>query len=141
VTFAQAASVPISGVTALQGLRDRGKVQPGQRPGFTKPQLVALSLGFLQLNNAGNLINSSLWGLWLLPFGILVIKSGFIPKFIGYFLILGCLGYLVNSVTYILWPQYLHTVNNITLPISAPGELFMLLWLLIKGGRVPLPAA
>jgi len=31
VTFAQAASVPIAGVTALQGLRDRGKVQPGQK--------------------------------------------------------------------------------------------------------------
>ena len=109
--------------------------------GFTKPQLDALSLGFLHLNNAGNLINSSLWGLWLLPFGILVIKSGFIPKFIGYFLIAGCFAYLTNSVTYILWPQYLHTVNNITLPLGGPGELFIMLWLLIKGGKVPLPAA
>jgi len=109
-------------------------------PGFTKPQLDALSLTFLQLNNAGNLINSTLWGLWLLPFGILVIKSGFIPKFIGYFLILGCIGYVINSVTYILFPQYLHTVNNITLPIAGPGELFVMLWLLIKGGKVPLPA-
>jgi NADPH:quinone reductase-like Zn-dependent oxidoreductase len=31
VTFEQAASVPIAGVTALQGLRDKGKVQPGQK--------------------------------------------------------------------------------------------------------------
>src|SRR5918912_1508160 len=31
LTFEQAATVPISGVTALQGLRDVGKVQPGQR--------------------------------------------------------------------------------------------------------------
>ena len=31
VTFVQAASVAIAGVTALQGIRDRGKVQPGQR--------------------------------------------------------------------------------------------------------------
>jgi len=31
ITFEQAASVPIAGVTALQGLRDKGKVQPGQR--------------------------------------------------------------------------------------------------------------
>jgi NADPH:quinone reductase-like Zn-dependent oxidoreductase len=31
LTFEQAASIPIAGVTALQGLRDRGKVQPGQR--------------------------------------------------------------------------------------------------------------
>ena len=31
LTSEQAASIPIAGVTALQGLRDRGKVQPGQR--------------------------------------------------------------------------------------------------------------
>ena len=31
VTFEQAASVPIAAFTALQGLRDQGKVQPGQK--------------------------------------------------------------------------------------------------------------
>jgi len=31
VTFEQAASVPVAGLTALQGLRDKGKIQPGQR--------------------------------------------------------------------------------------------------------------
>jgi NADPH:quinone reductase-like Zn-dependent oxidoreductase len=31
LTFEQAAVVPISGLTALQGVRDRGQVQPGQR--------------------------------------------------------------------------------------------------------------
>lgn len=31
LTFEHAAAVPISGVTALQGLRDAGKVQPGQK--------------------------------------------------------------------------------------------------------------
>jgi NADPH:quinone reductase-like Zn-dependent oxidoreductase len=31
ITFEQAASVPIAGTTALQGLRDKGKVQPGQK--------------------------------------------------------------------------------------------------------------
>src|SRR2546428_3111629 len=31
LTFEQAASVPIAGITALQGLRDKGKVQSGQK--------------------------------------------------------------------------------------------------------------
>jgi NADPH:quinone reductase-like Zn-dependent oxidoreductase len=31
VTFEQAASVPVAAYTALQGLRDKGKIQPGQR--------------------------------------------------------------------------------------------------------------
>lgn len=31
VTFEQAAALPVGGVTALQGLRDRGRVRPGQK--------------------------------------------------------------------------------------------------------------
>src|SRR5712664_3464535 len=31
LTFEQAASVPVAAITALQGLRDKGKVQPGQK--------------------------------------------------------------------------------------------------------------
>jgi NADPH:quinone reductase-like Zn-dependent oxidoreductase len=31
LTFDQAASVPVAAITALQGLRDKGKVQPGQK--------------------------------------------------------------------------------------------------------------
>jgi NADPH:quinone reductase-like Zn-dependent oxidoreductase len=31
LTFEQAASIPVAAVTALQGLRDKGKVQPGQK--------------------------------------------------------------------------------------------------------------
>ena len=31
VTYEQAASVPVAALTALQGLRDKGKIQPGQK--------------------------------------------------------------------------------------------------------------
>jgi NADPH:quinone reductase-like Zn-dependent oxidoreductase len=31
VTFEEAAAVPTAGITALQGLRDFGKIQPGRR--------------------------------------------------------------------------------------------------------------
>ncbi|MCL5429607.1 MAG: NAD(P)-dependent alcohol dehydrogenase [Chloroflexi bacterium] len=31
ITFEQAAAIPIAGLTALQGLRDHGKIQPGQK--------------------------------------------------------------------------------------------------------------
>jgi NADPH:quinone reductase-like Zn-dependent oxidoreductase len=31
LTFEQAASIPVAAITALQGLRDKGKVQPGQK--------------------------------------------------------------------------------------------------------------
>src|SRR5207244_13209654 len=31
MTFEQAASVPVAGLSALQGLRDKGKIRPGQK--------------------------------------------------------------------------------------------------------------
>src|ERR1700745_3816704 len=31
MTFEQAAAVPVAAITALQGLRDKGKIQPGQK--------------------------------------------------------------------------------------------------------------
>ena len=31
LTFEQAAAVPVAAITALQGLRDKGKIQPGQK--------------------------------------------------------------------------------------------------------------
>jgi hypothetical protein len=108
-------------------------------PSFTQGQLDALALGFLRIRGAEIGIAASLWGLWLLPFGILVIRSRFIPAFIGVLLIIGGFAYLVGSVTSILFPEHLDQVSKITLPLGAPGELSIMLWLLIRGGRVPMP--
>jgi hypothetical protein len=107
---------------------------------FTRGQLDALSFGFLQLRSAGVNINSALWGLWLLPLGILVIKSGFIPKFIGVALFVSCVAYVVGSLTYVLFPEHLRIVSRVTLPLGV-GELFMMLWLFIRGVRMPTPPA
>ena len=108
---------------------------------FSRPELEALAYGFLRLRGTGLGIATAFWGLWLLPFGILVIKSGFIPRLIGVLLIAGCFGYLAQSVAAILFPARVHAVFNATLPLVAPGELFVVIWLLVKGGTVPLPEA
>jgi hypothetical protein len=106
---------------------------------FSKPQLDALGFGFLRLRNATVNVNTMLWGLWLMPFGILVLRSGFIPKLFGWFLLLGCAAYVTASLTAILAPAYLGRVTTITLPLAAPGELCMMFWLLFGSGRVRLP--
>jgi len=100
---------------------------------FDKHQLDALTMGFLSLQGYGTNATMALWGLWLLPFGVLVFRSGFIPRILGVFLIIGCFGWLGIGVTSLLFPAYGRMANQLT--FLAIGELLILLWLLIKGVR------
>jgi len=107
---------------------------------LSQSQLEALAYASLRLHSAGTGIEFAFWGLWLLPFGILVIKSGFVPKLIGYLLILGCIGWLIQSAVSIVAPAYTALAFKAAQPLVAPGELSMMLWLLIKGGHLSLAA-
>ncbi len=101
---------------------------------FNKPQLDALAMTFLRLHGQGMLVSEIFWGLWLLPFGLLVIRSGFIPKILGVLLIVNCFAYLAVSLTTLLVPQYVGFVDRwATIPET--GELWIVLWLLIKGAK------
>src|SRR5262245_54582239 len=55
---------------------------------FTKPQLDSLAYLLLQMHDQGiGVITQVFWGLWLVPFGLLVIRSGFLPKILGVLLL------------------------------------------------------
>jgi hypothetical protein len=75
------------------------------------------------------------WGLWLLPFGLLVIRSRFIPRILGVLLILACLGYLIDCACQFLVPEFAAIVTPIATTPAAVAELSMMTWLLIKGVR------
>jgi len=105
---------------------------------FTKPQLDALALGFLSINSDGNTVDSVFWGLWLFPFGILVIRSGFFPRVLGILLLVAGFGNVTSSVTSIVLPTYSHVVSRATMPLLF-GEFPIIFWLLIKGAKVPQP--
>src|SRR5579862_737174 len=47
---------------------------------FDGVQLDALALLFYRLHGQGLNVASIFWGLWLFPFGVLVMRSGFIPR-------------------------------------------------------------
>jgi len=102
---------------------------------FDQPQRNALAMLFLRLHHHGVVANEIFWGLWLLPFGLLVRKSGFIPRILGTWLILNGIAYVVISLTGLLAPQYEAAVFNSTLPATL-GEIAIMLWLLIKGAKV-----
>jgi Domain of unknown function (DUF4386) len=103
---------------------------------FEKRQLDALGMVFLGLHHHGFVVAAIFWGLWLLPFGVLVIRSGFFPRILGVLLIINGFAYLVGSFTSLLLPGYTSVVSRFTLLPEAVGELSMILWLLIKGAKV-----
>ena len=72
------------------------------------------------------------WGLWLVPMGILIYRSGFIPRIIGVLVLIAAIAYPAVSITFILFPDYVNSVETIAFPAFF-GELSIILWLLIKG--------
>ena len=102
---------------------------------FEKSQLDALVLVFLRLHNSGLLVAQVFWGLWLFPFGLLVIRSHFIPRVLGVLLIIACFAYLADSFTFLSLPAYGHLVSNFATVFEGIGELSIVLWLLIWGAK------
>ena len=103
---------------------------------FEKPQREGLAMLFLRLNSHGNFINEIFWGLWLFPFGLLVFRSGFLPRFLGVWLMINCCAYIALSMIALLVPAYYEVAFRWAQPVLF-GELAILLWLLIKGAKVP----
>jgi hypothetical protein len=101
---------------------------------FETRQLDALAYLFVRLHGQGYVVALIFSGLWLFPFGILVIRSGFIPRVLGYLLFIAGFGYLASSVTFLLLPAYGPIVDKFATNLTL-GELPIILWLLIWGAK------
>ena len=106
---------------------------------FDEPQRNAMAMLLLNLDKHGTLVSEAFWGLWLLPLGLLVYRSGFMPRFLGGWLFLNGVAYVVMSATGLLLPQYMAAYKTIVTPILF-GEVALMLWLLVVGARAR-PAA
>ena len=101
---------------------------------FEKSQLDALAYLFLYMHGEGITVVSVFWGLWLFPFGMLVIRSGFIPRVLGVLLIIAGAGYLASSFTTLILPRYTPMVSQVTTPLVV-AEVPIMFWLLIWGAK------
>jgi uncharacterized protein DUF4386 len=103
---------------------------------FDKSQLNALGYLFIRLHDQGIFMNELFWGLWLFPFGLLVFRSRFLPRFIGIWLMINCFGYVALCVIALFAPEYYNAAFRWAQPVLF-GELAIMLWLLIKGAKAP----
>lgn len=100
---------------------------------FNPEQIQAILMIFIETNAFIIMIWGILFGFHLLLLGLLVYQSNFWPKFIGVLLIIGSVGYFLQSYGHLVNPTYDATFANLVLLLSIPGELAFVLWLLIKG--------
>jgi len=101
---------------------------------FDKPQRDAFARLFLDLHHQLDLAGLVFAGLWLFPFGLLVYRSRFLPRFLGVWLMIACFAWLAFSFTALLFPAYGDKAFSITQPIAI-GEVATMLWLVIMGAR------
>jgi hypothetical protein len=96
----------------------------------------AIGMLFIRLHGQGNFINELFWGLWLFPFGLLVFRSGFLPRWIGAWLMINCFGYLILSPIALFAPAYYGTAFVFAQPLLF-GELAIMIWFRVRGVKLP----
>ncbi len=92
---------------------------------------------FTDLRHGGFLIAQLFFGLWLLPLGYLVVRSGYVPKVLGVLLAAGGVGYLVDLFAQFLAPGLAGRLAPFLLAPATIGEVAFVVWLLVKAVRVP----
>jgi hypothetical protein len=99
---------------------------------LTRGQIEAQAMLFLDLRRSGLVVAQVFWGLWLMPLGYLVFRSGFLPRLLGVLLIVAGVGYVVDVVVAVLLPNIDLTISQFTFV----GELLFPLWLVFKAVNV-----
>jgi hypothetical protein len=107
-------------------------------------QATALSASGLDMHIAdlldsyagGVMLTMTCWSLWMLPFGYLVIRSGLLPKLLGWLLIVGGAVGLAEAGTGTLAQAFgLDSAATCVLAAAMLGQVATCLWMLILGAK------
>jgi hypothetical protein len=103
---------------------------------FNAEQLNTFAMIFLRMSNYGQGLLEVFWIPYNFAFGLLIIKSKYLPKFLGILLIAASVAFGVNIFTKILNPQF-HPLmfTRFAMSLGAVSGIPTMLWFLIKGAR------
>ena len=101
----------------------------------------ALVLLLLDIQHYGTLAAQVFFGLWLAPLGYLAYKSGLFPKALGVVLVAATISYLLDVLAAFLVPDVATQIHPFLIIVPAIAEIWMVLYLLVKGVRVPAQSA
>ncbi|QWT20854.1 DUF4386 domain-containing protein [Bacillus sp. NP157] len=101
---------------------------------FSDPQRLALAELFLRLHDRMVVASELFWGLWLVPLAALTWHGGFLPRWLGAWLLVNGVAYVVQCVVGFAWPTAAPMLSTVCAPIQF-GEIAFALWLLVRGAR------
>lgn len=87
-----------SAILILNGLYHPGNIGDAQ--------YILLVELFLNLHEYGIVVAQIFWGLWVLPMGLLIIKSEFIPKILGVLMLIAGTGYIIDVFNWFIFPGF-----------------------------------
>lgn len=137
-----AVSVAISALNMLNHLAALFVATNPTYTGSTRLASSGLVLLLLDLHQQGYLIAQIFFGLFLLPLGYLVYRSGTFPRILGVILMIGCVGYLAGVAAAYGSPTFDSGFSSALGMVGGIAELIFIAWLLLIGPkpRIHLPA-
>ena len=99
--------------------------------------LIAQVMLQVTTHSYGYLIALVFFALSCIVLGYLFFKSPHFPKLLGVLLPMAGLGYLIDSFTNFLFPEYAHITEIMVMVSALVAEVGLCLWLLIKGVNEP----
>jgi hypothetical protein len=100
---------------------------------FAPEQLHALAMLFLNAHEQVVHIWEAFFALHCLLLGVLIFRSGFVPKLFGPLMMMAAAGYFANGLGNLLHPESKALLAPIVAVTAIFGELPFFLWLLVKG--------
>ena len=107
------------------------------RAGLGGPAADALATASLELHGIGFSIAEIFFGLWLVPLGWVLWRRHVVPRALGALVVAGGIGYLANVTATFLAPTLTTSLTPVLTTPSAVAEISLLVWLLLRGVRLP----
>lgn len=109
----------------------------GYLAAFQAEQLHAMVMLVIDLRQSGIFVWESFFALHLLILGYLFAKSGYVPRLLGWMLVLAGIGYGIHGLGSFLAPDSEPTFQIIVIILAVIPEVSLTLWLLIRGVKAP----
>jgi len=115
--------------------------EDGLPAGVDSLQRQALIATLLGAYRYGGAVATLFWGLWMLPFGRLLLRSGIAPRALGVLMAVGGVPYLAHGAGLLFFPAWAEVTQR-SLAIPSVAERWAIGWLLARGWRTvePRPA-